>query len=189
MDMAQSARIKIVGIGDSGEYAIHQIAAYALRNLECMAINTHWQWPVPDLNVPRHVIGRNGTAGNLEMGRKLAQDHQDMLRTLLQGAEEVYLVCGMGGGTGSGVAPVLAEMARSMDAYVYAAVTEPLPYEGTQRQRAAETGIAALKTIVVDLDVVRARDLMRFLEPTPERRQVMRLMTGALVWHTLSQLV
>jgi len=187
--MRQTKSIKIIGIGDSGEHAIHQIASQGLHNVACMAVNTHAQWPVPDLNVPRYVIGRIGTGGDMQMGRKLAQEHRDLLHGLLQDADEIYLMCGMGGGTGSGAAPVIARMARSLDAYVYAAVTEPLPYEGDQRRRNAEAGIAALKEIASELDVVRRRDLMRLLEQIPVMSQVSRLMTGALVWHTLSRLL
>jgi len=165
-----SAKIKIVGIGGSGCNAISRMAKCNIRGVELIAINTDDQ----DLNNTRADlklrIGRKVTQGlgsgmNPEIGRKSALENREEISSLLRGADMIFVTCGMGGGTGSGAGPVVAELAKETGALTLAVVTRPFSFEGQVRQKIAENAIKRLKERVDTLICIQNDKLLAVLDP------------------------
>jgi cell division protein FtsZ len=147
------ARIKVVGAGGCGGNAINHMIAAGLRNVEFMAINTDAQALQNNSAALRLQIGQSitrgrGTGGNPEIGRKAAFEDEERLRELLSDAEMVFVTAGMGGGTGTGSAPVIARLAREAGALTVGVVTKPFQFEGHRRMAQAEEGLRELKLAV-----------------------------------------
>ena len=151
--------IKVVGIGGGGGNAVARISREFVRGVEFIAINTDHQ----DLDYceVRHkvYIGKNlthglGTGMNPELGRQAAEENRSEIAEALQGADLVFLAAGLGGGTGSGTTPIVAEVAKQTGALTLAFVTKPFTFEGSQRQRIAEDALVKLKDKVDALIVV-----------------------------------
>ncbi|HQB50790.1 MAG TPA: cell division protein FtsZ [bacterium] len=143
------AKIKVVGVGGSGGNAINRMIEGGIKGVEFIVINTDIQ----DLNynkapVKIHV-GKTVTKGlgagmNPDLGRDAAAESQNEIRDALKGADMVFVTCGLGGGTGTGASPVVAELARDLGALTIAVVTKPFTFEGAQRKKVAERGLAEL---------------------------------------------
>ncbi|MEK7077329.1 MAG: cell division protein FtsZ [Patescibacteria group bacterium] len=153
------ARIKVVGIGGGGGNAISRMSRDFIRGVEFLAINTDHQ----DLDQcgARHkiYIGRNltrglGTGMNPELGRQAAEENRSDIAEALKGADLVFIAAGLGGGTGSGASPVVAEAAKQNGALTLAFVTKPFAFEGSQRERIAQEWLGKLKEKVDALVVV-----------------------------------
>lgn len=151
--------IKVVGIGGGGGNAVSRISRDFVRGVEFIAVNTDHQ----DLDYcdVRHkvYIGRNltkglGTGMNPELGRQAAEENRSEIAESLKGADLVFIAAGLGGGTGSGSAPIVAEAAKQSGALTLAFVTKPFAFEGVQRQRIAEDAIVKLRDKVDALIVV-----------------------------------
>jgi cell division protein FtsZ len=151
--------IKVVGIGGGGGNAVSRISKDFVRGVEFIAINTDHQ----DLDYcdVRHkvYIGRNltrglGTGMNPDLGRQAGEENRSEIAEALRGADLVFLAAGLGGGTGSGTTPVVAEVAKQSGALTFAFVTKPFTFEGTQRQRIAEEALVKLRDKVDALIVV-----------------------------------
>jgi len=147
------ARIKVVGIGGSGNNAISRMTEANLKGIDFIAINTDAQ----DLHhckvVEKIHIGKNLTRGlgagmNPDVGRQAAEENKDELQDALKNSDMVFITCGLGGGTGTGAAPIIAETARDAGALTVAIVTKPFAFEGLQRKRIAEEGLENLKSQV-----------------------------------------
>ncbi len=139
------ARIKVVGVGGGGNKAIQRMMASKIHGVEFVAINLDAQ----DLNLAnaptKILIGKNLTRGlgagmNPEIGRQAAQDSIDEISEVLKGSDMVFVTAGLGGGTGTGAAPVIAEVAREVGALTIGVVTKPFSFEGIARTRVAEEG-------------------------------------------------
>src|SRR4030042_3109778 len=140
------ARIKVVGVGGAGNNAISRMMECKRRGVEFIAINTDAQ----DLHHPKagekiH-IGKNLTKGlgagmNPEIGRQAAEENRDEIHEVLKGADMVFVTCGLGGGTGTGGAPIVAEAAKEAGALTLAVVTRPFSFEGVQRKAIGLAGI------------------------------------------------
>ena len=150
------AVIKVVGIGGGGVNAVNRMIEVGLRGVEFIAINTDAQALLMSdadvkLDVGRELTRGLGAGANPEVGRQAAEDHAQEIEEVLKGADMVFVTAGEGGGTGTGGAPVVARIARSLGALTIGVVTRPFTFEGRRRSNQAETGIAALRddTLIV----------------------------------------
>jgi cell division protein FtsZ len=143
------ARIKVVGVGGSGGNAINTMIHFGLEGVEFITVNTDAQALGGNLAPEKLPIGANVTRGlgagaDPERGRKSALEDAQRLKEALSGADMVFVTAGMGGGTGTGAAPVIAQLAREEGALTVAVVTKPFRFEGRQRSRRADQGLLAL---------------------------------------------
>ena len=147
------ARIKVVGVGGGGNNAISRMMEANLKGIDFIAINTDAQ----DLHhckvTEKLHIGKNLTRGlgagmNPDVGRQAAEENKDELQDALKNSDMVFVTCGLGGGTGTGAAPIIAEAAREAGALTVAVVTKPFAFEGLQRKKIAEEGLENLKNQV-----------------------------------------
>lgn len=149
-DIETFARIRVVGAGGAGGKAVTRMVDHKIHGVDFVTINTDAQ----DLHFTKARIkihiGKNLTKGlgagmNPEVGRQAAEENRDEIHETLKGADMVFLTCGLGGGTGTGAAPIVAEVARDAGALVIGVVTKPFTFEGVQRARIAEDGWHMLK--------------------------------------------
>ncbi|WP_225848362.1 cell division protein FtsZ [Streptomyces sp. HPF1205] len=153
------AVIKVVGIGGGGVNAINRMIEVGLKGVEFIAINTDAQALLMSdadvkLDVGRELTRGLGAGANPEVGRKAAEDHREEIEEVLKGADMVFVTAGEGGGTGTGGAPVVANIARSLGALTIGVVTRPFTFEGRRRANQAEDGIAGLRENVDTLIVI-----------------------------------
>jgi cell division protein FtsZ len=153
------AVIKVVGIGGGGVNAVNRMIEEGLRGVEFIAINTDAQALLMSdadvkLDVGRELTRGLGAGANPDIGAKAAQDHREEIEEVLKGADMVFVTAGEGGGTGTGGAPVVAEVARSLGALTIGVVTRPFGFEGKRRAAQADTGIERLRGEVDTLIVI-----------------------------------
>jgi cell division protein FtsZ len=153
------AVIKVVGIGGGGVNAINRMIEVGLKGVEFIAINTDAQALLMSdadvkLDVGRELTRGLGAGANPEVGQKAAEDHREEIEEVLKGADMVFVTAGEGGGTGTGGAPVVANIARSLGALTIGVVTRPFTFEGRRRANQAEDGIADLREQVDTLIVI-----------------------------------
>ncbi|MFH1404497.1 MAG: cell division protein FtsZ [Patescibacteria group bacterium] len=144
-DIETSAKIKVVGIGGGGGSAINRMISDNIKGVEFIAVNTDVQALNQNLSPTKIVIGKTITRGlgagmNPEVGKRSAEENQNEIRDALNGADMVFLTCGLGGGTGTGAIPEAAKLAKDIGALTIAVVTKPFSFEGAQRSRIAEEG-------------------------------------------------
>lgn len=145
-----AAKIKVIGVGGGGSNAVNGMIAANLQGVEFIVINTDSQALESSLAHQRIQIGSALTKGlgagaNPEIGRQAAIDDRDLIENAIKGADMLFITAGMGGGTGTGAAPVVAEIAKEMGILATAVVTKPFLFEGSKRARNAEIGIKELK--------------------------------------------
>ncbi len=146
------ARIKVIGVGGGGSNAVSRMVSEGLSGVEFYALNTDAQ-ALETCNAPKKLqIGAKITRGlgagsNPEIGRQAALENTDQICELLQGADMVFVTAGLGGGTGTGAAPVIASLAKELDALTIAVVTKPFSFEGVKRMRMAEQALAQLASV------------------------------------------
>jgi cell division protein FtsZ len=153
------AVIKVVGIGGGGVNAVNRMIELGLRGVEFIAINTDAQALLMSdadvkLDVGRELTRGLGAGADPEVGRRAAEDHAEEIEEALAGADMVFVTAGEGGGTGTGGAPVVARIAKSIGALTIGVVTKPFGFEGKRRQAQAEVGVVNLKNEVDTLIVV-----------------------------------
>ena len=153
------AVIKVVGIGGGGVNAVNRMIEVGLKGVEFIAINTDAQALLMSdadvkLDVGRELTRGLGAGADPEVGRKAAEDHEDEIEDVLRGADMVFVTAGEGGGTGTGGAPVVARIARSLGALTVGVVTRPFSFEGRRRALQADSGIEALRQEVDTLIVI-----------------------------------
>ena len=149
-ELDQLANIKVIGVGGGGSNAVNRMINLGLQGVEFIAVNTDAQALLKSLAPKRLQIGDKLTRGlgagaQPEVGQKAAEESRDDILEALRGADMVFVTAGMGGGTGTGAAPVVAECAREIGALTVAVVTRPFSFEGMKRKRNAESGIANLR--------------------------------------------
>jgi cell division protein FtsZ len=159
------ARIKVIGVGGSGGNAINTMIHFGLEGVEFITINTDAQALGSNAAVEKIAIGTSVTRGlgagaDPEKGRKAALEDVNRLKEIVQGADMVFVTAGMGGGTGTGAAPVIAQLAREAGALTVGVVTKPFAFEGRQRMRSAEAGLASLTEHVDTLITIPNEKLM-----------------------------
>ena len=153
------AVIKVVGIGGGGVNAVNRMIEVGLKGVEFIAVNTDAQALLMSdadvkLDIGRELTRGLGAGANPEVGKKAAEDHAEEIEEVLKGADMVFVTAGEGGGTGTGGAPVVARIARSLGALTIGVVTRPFGFEGRRRQSQAETGVDALRAEVDTLIVI-----------------------------------
>jgi cell division protein FtsZ len=153
------AVIKVVGVGGGGVNAVNRMIDRGLRGVEFIAINTDAQALLMSdadvkLDVGREITRGLGAGADPEVGRRATEDHAEEIEQALAGADMVFVTAGEGGGTGTGGAPVVARIARSIGALTVGIVTKPFSFEGKRRMSQAESGVQALKDEVDTLIVV-----------------------------------
>ena len=139
--------IKVIGVGGGGSNAVNRMIASGLRNVQFVGANTDLQalklsHAETKLPLGSKLTGGLGAGGIPEIGEKAALEDQEQIEEILRGADMVFITAGMGGGTGTGAAPVVARIAREMDALTVAVVTKPFDFEGRRKMQLAEEGIA-----------------------------------------------
>ncbi len=145
----QNVKIKVVGVGGAGGNAIQRMADEKIEGAELLAVNTDAQAlrrlkKVETLAIGKLATRGMGSGGNPEVGRKAVRESQDQVAQALEGADMVFVAAGMGGGTGTGAAPVVAEVARKQGALTVAVATLPFDFEGAARRAAGERGLKLL---------------------------------------------
>lgn len=151
--------IKVIGVGGGGNNAVNRMISANIRGVEFIAINTDRQVLKNSSASNQIVIGEKVTKGhgagaNPEIGARAAEENLDDIKKALEGADMVFITTGMGGGTGTGAAPIVARAAREMDILTVGIVTKPFAFEGKKRMEAAEMGIANLSEFVDALVVI-----------------------------------
>ncbi|MFZ5845178.1 MAG: cell division protein FtsZ [Patescibacteria group bacterium] len=169
-DIARFARIKVIGIGGGGCNAINSmIAANQIAGVDFLGVNTDAQALLTCQSATKIQIGENltrglGAGGNPEIGRQAAEESREKIKEHLRDTDMVFLTCGEGGGTGTGAAPIIAEIAKELGTLTVAVVTKPFHFEGTRRMVTAEEGIANLKDKVDTLIVIPNQRLLEVID-------------------------
>lgn len=169
MELDQFAAIKVIGVGGGGNNAVNRMISSGLKGVEFISVNTDAQALLLSKASNRIQIGEKLTKGlgagaNPDVGEKAAQESRDDIIKALNGADMVFVTAGMGGGTGTGAAPIVAECAREIGALTVGVVTKPFSFEGKRRQTQAENGIARLKEKVDTLITIPNDRLMQVVD-------------------------
>lgn len=165
-----AARIKVVGVGGAGGNAIRTMIEAQVQDVEFIVANTDIQALSANPAPTRIQLGRGLTKGlgagaNPEIGKKAAMEDIQLIQECLQGADMVFVTAGMGGGTGTGAAPVIAQVARDLGALTVAVVTKPFLFEGRRRAKFAEMGLAELANHVDTLITIPNQKLIGLNDP------------------------
>ena len=163
------ARIKVVGVGGGGCNAVNRMIEEGLQGIEFISVNTDAQALILSQAPTRVRIGEKITRGlgagsNPEVGRKAAEESAEELYEVLKGSDMVFVTAGLGGGTGTGAAPIVAQIAREVGALTIGVVTRPFTFEGSRRSKAAEDGIANLKEHADTLIVIPNDRLLQIVD-------------------------
>ena len=180
------AVIKVVGVGGGGTNAVNRMIEEGIRGVEFVAINTDAQaLAISDADIKVH-IGTDLTRGlgagaNPEVGRKAADESRDDIAEALAGADMVFITCGEGGGTGTGAAPIVADIAMNeVGALTVAVVTKPFTFEGRKRKKSAEEGIKTLSDCVDTMIVIPNDKLLDIAEKKTTMREAFAIADGVL---------
>lgn len=161
--------IKVIGVGGGGGNAVNRMITSGLKNVDFIAVNTDKQ----ALNVSRAetriTIGTQltqglGAGGIPEIGEKAALEDKSTIEEIISGSDMIFITAGMGGGTGTGAVPVIAEIARQMDILTVAVVTKPFDFEGIKKQQLAEEGISKLRDVVDTLIIIPNQYLLKIVD-------------------------
>ena len=180
------AVIKVVGIGGGGVNAVNRMVEAGVRGVEFIALNTDAQALLMSdadvkLDIGREVTRGLGAGANPEIGRAAAEEHKAELEDVLKGSDMVFITAGEGGGTGTGGAPIVAEVSRSVGALTVGVVTRPFGFEGRRRAVHAEQGIDSLKESVDTLIVIPNDRLLDVGDPTAPITETFRLADEVLM--------
>ena len=179
------AQIKVVGVGGGGGNAVNRMINEGLGGVEFIAVNTDNQALMLSKSKTRVRIGDKltrglGAGGNPEIGRKAAEESSEDLLEVLRGADMIFVACGMGGGTGTGASPVIAQIAKELGALTIGVVTRPFTFEGTKRSQLANAGIEALKSQVDTLIVIPNDRLLQIADKRSTLQQAFSLADDVL---------
>jgi cell division protein FtsZ len=180
------AVIKVIGVGGGGVNAVNRMIESGLRGVEFIAVNTDAQALLMSDADVKIDIGRDLTRGlgagaDPEVGRSAAESHRDDIEDSLRGADMVFITAGEGGGTGTGGAPIVAEIARNLGALTVAVVTRPFGFEGRRRSVAAEQGISSLRNEVDTLIVIPNQRLLEYADDSLPMVEAFRLADDVLL--------
>ena len=169
LDQDQFANIKVIGVGGGGNNAVNRMISSGLKGVEFIAVNTDAQALYMAQANHKIQIGAKltkglGSGGNPEIGQKAAEESRDDIFQVLKGADMVFVTAGMGGGTGTGAAPIVAEIAKELGALTVGVVTKPFTFEGKKRASQAEVGIQNLKSKVDTLITIPNDRLLQVIE-------------------------
>ena len=173
------AVIKVIGVGGSGSNAVNRMIEAGLSGVEFIAVNTDKQSLDLALAEKKIQIGTSvtsglGAGGNPEMGHRSAEESRDEIADVVAKCDLIFITAGMGGGTGTGAAPVVADMAKQSGALTVAVVTKPFGFEGNQRKVNAEVGVEKLRNVVDTFIVIPNDKLLEVIERRTPIRQAFR---------------
>jgi cell division protein FtsZ len=179
------AQIKVIGVGGGGGNAVNRMVSEGLGGVEFISVNTDNQALMLSKAKTRVRIGDKltrglGAGGNPEIGRKAAEESADELYEVIRGADMVFIASGMGGGTGTGASPVIAQIAKELGALTIGVVTRPFSFEGSRRMQSAEAGIEALKSQVDTLIVIPNDRLLQLADKRASLQQAFSLADDVL---------
>ncbi len=168
-ELENFAVIKVVGVGGSGGSAVSRMINSKLKGIEFIAVNTDAQALAFNEAPIKIQIGKETTRGlgagaDPEIGRKAVEENKEEVYETLKGADMVFVTCGMGGGTGTGAAPFVAEIAKELGALTVGVVTKPFSFEGLRRKKVAEIGIAEMKDKVDTLITIPNDRLLQVID-------------------------
>jgi len=163
------AKIKVIGVGGSGGSAINRMVDTDVRGVEFIAINTdvqalHYNKAAKKLHIGKTVTRGLGAGMNPELGKQAAEESQNEIREILKDADMVFITCGMGGGTGTGASPTVAEIARDLGALTVAVITKPFSFEGGQRKNIADRGFTDLADKVDTIITISNDKLLQVID-------------------------
>lgn len=169
METQQLAQIKVIGVGGGGSNAVNRMIQTGVQGVEFIAVNTdaqalHISKAENRLQIGGKLTRGLGAGANPEVGKKAAEESKEHLENVLKGADMVFVTAGMGGGTGTGAAPVIAEVAKELGALTVGVVTRPFTFEGRRRATHAQDGIDALKEKVDTLIVIPNDRLLEIVD-------------------------
>lgn len=158
-DVESFARIRVVGVGGSGGNAVNHMVSSHVEGVEFIAVNTdaqdlHKSKAKKKIHIGKTLTRGLGTGMNPDLGKQAAEETREEIQESVKGSDMVFITCGMGGGTGTGAAPVVAKIARELGALTVGVVTRPFAFEGQQRLRLAEQGLAELRKAVDALIII-----------------------------------
>ncbi|MGD9417102.1 MAG: cell division protein FtsZ, partial [Desulfobacterales bacterium] len=189
VDQEKSAKIKVIGVGGAGGNAINNMIASHLQGVKFIAANTDSQALEMSMAPVKIQMGENLTEGlgagaNPQIGRDAALESEEALRAALADSHMVFITAGFGGGTGTGAAPVIAEICKDLGALTVAVVTKPFAFEGKKRTKLAEDGIDNLKS-VVDTAISIPNDRLRGLAPKKAKLTDMFFKADEILLHSV----
>jgi cell division protein FtsZ len=163
------AKIKVIGVGGGGGSAINRMVEGGIKGVEFVAINTdvqalHYNKATQKLHIGKSVTRGLGAGMNPELGRQAAEESQNEIRDILKDSDMVFVTCGLGGGTGTGASPIVAEIARDLGALTVAVVTKPFQFEGGQRKNIAERGFTELADKVDTIITISNDKLLQVID-------------------------
>lgn len=169
MEINQYAQIKVIGVGGGGSNAVNRMIESGLKGVEFIAINTdvqalHLSKAENRLQIGEKLTKGLGAGANPEIGFQAAEENRNDLEAALKGADMVFVTAGMGGGTGTGAAPIVAEIAKELGALTVGVVTKPFVFEGRKRQVQAESGVANMKEKVDALITIPNEKLLQVVD-------------------------
>jgi cell division protein FtsZ len=169
LEMDQLAQIKVIGVGGGGSNAVNRMIEFGVKNVEFITVNTdaqalHLARSEQKLQIGEKLTRGLGAGANPDVGKKAAEESRELIFNTLNGADMVFVTAGMGGGTGTGAAAVIAEIARECGALTVGVVTRPFTFEGRKRAQQAELGIASLKEKVDTLIVIPNDRLLEIVD-------------------------
>lgn len=184
-EIHQTANIKVIGVGGGGSNAVNRMIESGLKGVDFIAVNTDSQALHFSKSEHRVQIGAKLTRGlgagaNPEIGTKAAEESRDELVNYLKNSDMVFVTAGMGGGTGTGAAPIVAQIAREVGALTVGVVTKPFPFEGKKRSLQAEMGIANLKAKVDTLIVIPNEKLLQVVDKNTSINDAFRIADDVL---------
>ncbi|MFJ8256941.1 cell division protein FtsZ [Peribacillus asahii] len=168
-NLEQLAMIKVIGVGGGGNNAVNRMIEHGVQGVEFIAVNTDAQaLNLSKAEVKMQIGGKLtrglGAGANPEVGKKAAEESKEQIEEALRGADMVFVTAGMGGGTGTGAAPVIAQIARDLGALTVGVVTRPFTFEGRKRATQAQGGISAMKESVDTLIVIPNDRLLEIVD-------------------------
>jgi cell division protein FtsZ len=196
IDRSNSARLKVIGCGGAGGNAVNRMIGAGLRGVEFIVANTDMQALAQSLAPTRIQIGVNttrglGSGGDPQTGRRSAEEDEAAITDAVADADMVFITAGMGGGTGTGSAPVVARLARQAGALTVAVVTKPFQFEGRRRQRQADEGLSELRNEVDTLLVIPNERLLSVVDKSTALSEAFSVADNVLLQATkgISELV
>lgn len=179
------AKIKVVGVGGSGNNAVSNMVESKIKGVEFIAVNTdaqdlHFTKASLKIHIGKNVTRGLGAGMNPDLGRQSAEENKDDIHEALKGADMVFVTCGLGGGTGTGASPVVAEVARETGALTVGVVTKPFAFEGLQRSRISEEGLNNLKERVDTLITIPNDKLLNLIERKTTLTEAFRIVDDVL---------
>lgn len=185
-DVQRFAKIKVMGLGGGGSNSLNSmISLQQIQGVEFIAVNTDAQALMSNQAPTKVQIGENltrglGSGGDPEVGREAAEESLQKLQDVLQDADMVFLTAGMGGGTGTGAIPIVAQAAKSVGALTVAVVTKPFAFEGTRRMVISEEGLEKLKDKVDALIIIPNQRLLETIEKNMTLQEAFKLADSVL---------